>query len=454
MAAVRITLTGCLLGIAAIAATNSSPVTFNKDVLPILQKNCQNCHRPGEVTPMSLLTYTDARPWAKAIKSAVVTKKMPPWFADAKYGHFANERTLSETDINTLVSWVDNGAQEGNAKDKPAPLTFTDGWNIKPDIIVEMPKPYALQATGTINYKFILVKANFQQDMWIEAAEMRPGNNKVLHHGKVWVRPPGSHWMDRAVPGEAYEQETQSAILGRNQMAEGNDILGKFNPGLGAQEFTIDSGAKFVPKGSDLVFEMHYTAMGQETTDVSKIGLVVAKNPPARRYYFSTGPSAGNLVIVPGDNNGEVVSEVTVGLDNVKLVYAQPHMHLRGKDMELRAIYPTGETQIFLNSKWNFEWQLGYDFKEPVPLPKGTRLIAISHFDNSANNAFNPDPKKEVRWGLQNWEEMSNCFVGLTIDLKDNPDRLFRRSGPSLLRPVAGQAGPTLAALEPANSTK
>src|SRR6202790_206257 len=159
----RLSLATLLLGTAALAASNSS-ATFYKDVLPILQKNCQNCHRPGEVTPMSLLTYTDARPWAKAIKSAVVTKKMPPWFADAKYGHFANERTLSETDINTLVSWVDNGAQEGNAKDKPAPMTFTDGWNIKPDIIVEMPKPYALQATGTINYKFILVKANFQQD--------------------------------------------------------------------------------------------------------------------------------------------------------------------------------------------------------------------------------------------------------------------------------------------------
>src|ERR1700676_4977623 len=158
----RYLLPTILLSAAAFAA--DATVTFNKDVLPIVQRNCQVCHRPGEIGPMAFLTYEGTRPWAKAIKSAVVTKKMPPWFADPKYGHFANERTLSETDINTLVSWVDNGAQEGDAKDKPAPVTFTDGWNIKPDIIVEMPKPYALQATGTINYKFILVKANFQQD--------------------------------------------------------------------------------------------------------------------------------------------------------------------------------------------------------------------------------------------------------------------------------------------------
>jgi hypothetical protein len=446
----RYVVAGLMAGVAALAADASSPasVTFHKDVLPILQRNCQGCHRPGEVAPMSLLSYSDARPWAKAIKAAVISKKMPPWFANPQYGHFANDRTLADADVSTLAAWVDGGAVEGNIKDAPPPVKFPDGWQIKPDVIVEMPKPYSIPAKGTVNYKFILVKTNFPQDMWIEAAEMRPGNSKVLHHGKVWVRPPGSHWMEKAVAGEGYEQETQADILGRNQMAEGNDILGKFNPGLGSQEFTVDGAAKFVPKGSDLIFEMHYTAMGQETQDVSKIGLVLAKNPPERRYFFHTGPSAGNLVIVPGDNNGEVVSEVTVGLDNVKLVYAQPHMHLRGKDMQLRAIYPTGETQIFLDSKWNFEWQLGYDFKEPIPLPKGTRLIAISHFDNSPNNPFNPDPKKEVRWGLQNWDEMSNCFVGLTINLKDNPDQLFHRSGPSMLKPVSGVAGPTLAALE------
>ena len=200
----RLSAAGLLMGMAALAGTASSTTpTFDKDVLPILQKHCQTCHRPGEVAPMSLITYKDARPWAKSIKQAVATKKMPPWFAD--YGHFANDRTLKEADVKTLEAWADSGAPEGDAKDAPPPLTFTNGWNIKPDMIVEMPKPFRVAATGTINYQYILVKVNFPEDEWVIAAEMRPGNPKVVHHGRVIVRPPGSHWMATAIPGEPYE---------------------------------------------------------------------------------------------------------------------------------------------------------------------------------------------------------------------------------------------------------
>jgi hypothetical protein len=441
MSKLQMVLSGCLTGIAALAASPAA-VTFNKDVLPILQKNCQSCHRPGEVAPMSLLSYQEARPWAKAIKSAVVTRKMPPWFADPNYRHFANDRTLSPPDIDTLVAWADNGALEGDVKDKPASLTFQDGWNIKPDIVVEMPQDFKLPATGTINYQFIRVKGSFTEDLWVQSAEMRPGNPAVLHHGKAWVVPPGSKWMADAVPGVAYEgRET-----GGNQITDGNDILGKFNPGLGAQSFDVDGAAKFVPKGSDIVFELHYTAIGKPATDRTKLGIVLAKHPPTTRYFLSAGPTALNLVIPPTDGNAEVVSEVTVGLDDAKLVYAQPHMHLRGKDFELRAIYPTGETETLFKAKFDFNWQMGYNFEKPIPLPKGTRLIGISHFDNSANNAFNPDPAKEVRWGPQNWDEMSNCFVGLTFAVGEDPNKLFHRSGPSLL--PAGKSGPTLVALE------
>jgi hypothetical protein len=440
MKTLRITLVGCLMGMAAMAA--SSAVTFNKDVLPILQKNCQGCHRPGEVAPMSLLTYSDARPWAKAIKTAVLSRKMPPWFADPQYGHFANERTMSAADINTLVSWADNGGAEGNEKDKPAPLTFQDGWNLKPDIVVEMPKDFQLPAAGTINYQFIRVKGNFTEDLWVEAAEMRPGNPAVVHHGKVWVVPPGSKWMADAVPGEAYEgQEAR-----RTEAGDGNDILGKFNPGLGAQSFHIEGAAKFVPKGSDLVFELHYTANGKPATDRSKLGLVLAKNAPTSRYILSTGtPSALNLVIPPGDSNAEVVAEATLGTE-AKLVYIQPHMHLRGKDYELRLVYPTGETETVFRGKFDFEWQLGYDLAKPILLPKGTRMIGIAHFDNSPNNKFNPDPTKEIHWGPQNWDEMQGAFIGLLIDPKTDPDKVLRVSGPSLL--PRGKSGPTLAALD------
>jgi len=443
---IRLPIAAISAALITAAASLAAPATFNKDVLPILQQNCQECHRPGEVAPFSLMTYKDARPWAKAVKAAVAARKMPPWFADPNPHQYASERKLTNEQIATISGWVDGGALEGDAKDAPAPVSFPSGWTIKPDIEVAMPKAFEIPAKGTINYKFILVKANFPEDMWVEAAEMRPGNSKVVHHGKVWVRPPGSHWMEKAVPGEAYEQETQFDMIGKNIAAEGNDILGKFNPGLGAQTFNIDGSAKFIPKGSDLVFELHYTASGEPTSDVSKLGIVLAKYKPTSRYMLHTGPSAGNLVIPPGDPNAEVVSELTTTAP-AKLAYVQPHMHLRGKDFELRLYYPTGENETVYHGKWDFEWQQGFTFAQPIDMPVGTRIVGISHFDNSPNNKWNPDPTKEVRWGYQNWDEMSNAFIGIVFDTKIRPEAVLRRSGPSNLRPVPGQAGPTLSAL-------
>jgi hypothetical protein len=425
--------------------TASESPTFYKDVLPILQANCQSCHRPGEVAPMSLLTYEAARPWAKAIKAAVVKRQMPPWFADPSYGHFENERRLADRQIETISAWVDAGAPAGDARTAPAPIAFENGWNIKPDLIIEMPKPFEVPARGTVHYKYVLVKTNFKEDMWIVAAEMRPGDPAVLHHGKVWVRPPGSTWMAKAVPGEAYETETQRDILGRNAVEEGNDILGKFNPGLGAQRFDMEGAAKFVPKGSDLVYELHYTTSGKPAADVSKLGLVLAKNPPQKRYYFHAGPTALNLAIPPGDDRAEVVSEITLGED-AKLVYAQPHMHLRGRDFELRVVSPAGESTTVLKGDWNFDWQVGYQFAQPILLPKGSKLRLISHFDNSTANRHNPDATKMVVWGPQNWDEMSNCFIGVIFGTDTPAEKVFLKSGPSLL--PRGDAGPTLASLD------
>ena len=439
-----IVLTATLLGAPMLAdAETSTAVTFYKDVLPILQTNCQTCHRPGEIAPMSLLTYEQTRPWAKAIQKAVVARQMPPWFADPAYGHFANDRRLSTKQIDTITAWVDAGAPAGSEQDAPPPISFASGWNIKPDVVIEMPKAFELPARGTINYKYILVKTNFPQDMWVSAAEMRPGNSKVLHHGKVWVRPPGSTWLEKAVPGEAYELETQRDIIGVNAIEQGNDILGKFNPGLGAQRFDMDGAAKFIPKGSDLVFEMHYTTSGEATSDVSRVGLVLAKQPPQTRYYFHAGPTATNLAIPAGDQSAEVVSEITFGED-ARLVYAQPHMHLRGKDFELRLVTPDKKMQTLLKGNWNFEWQMGYQYAEPIALPKGSKLQLITHFDNSTANRFNPDPTKRIVWGPQNWDEMSNCFIGVLFPTTTPPEKVFLRSGPSLL--PRGEAGPTLAA--------
>jgi len=426
-----------------LAASNN--VTFNKDVLPVLQKNCQECHRPGEVAPMSLLTYSEARPWAKALKTAVVTQKMPPWFADPKYGHFANDRRLSQEEIDVISAWADNGAPEGDAKDKPAAKTFQAGWRIKPDMVIEMPEPFLIPAKGTVNYQYIRVKGNITKDLWVEAAEMRPSNPKVLHHGKVWVLPPGSKWMADAVPGKPYE----GVETGKNEQMDGNDILGKFNPGLGSQSFDIGGSAKLIPKGSDFVFELHYTASGQIASDVSKVGIVLAKGQPSTRYYLSPGtPAALNLVIPAGDSDAEVVAESVVGVDSAKLTYIQPHMHLRAKDYELRLIYPTGESQVVFKGKWDFNWQLGYDLKEPIVVPKGTRILTIVHYDNSPNNKFNPDPQQTVYWGPQNWDEMQSSFLGFLIPSSTDISKMLKASGPSLQpRPKKGP-GPTLSMVE------
>jgi hypothetical protein len=277
--------------------------------------------------------------------------------------------------------------------------------------------------------------------MWVVAADLRPGNAQAVHHMRAIVRPPGSDWMKGAEPGVAYE--AGDVEIGRQ--GEGTDLLGKFNPGLGAQDFSLFDSAKFVPKGSDIVFSMHYTAIGKETTDRSKLGLIFAKQPPRLRYFTHDGPTAGNLAIPAGDSRAEVVSEMTATADT-QLVYLQPHMHLRGSDYEVRLVYPSGKSETIFKAKWDFNWQLGFDLEKPLAIPKGTRIVGIAHFDNSAANKFNPDPTKLVVWGPQNWEEMQNCFMSFLIDpaLK-NPRTLFRPSGPSLLK--RGESGPTLASL-------
>jgi hypothetical protein len=437
----RVTAAGLVMGIVGWAAPGAPAVTFHKDIEPVLQKHCQGCHRPGEIAPFSLLTYSEARPWAKAMKAAILTEQMPPWFADPKYGHFANDRRLNPQEIKTLVAWVDGGAAEGDKKDAPPPVVFQDGWNIKPDMVIEMPKDFHIAATGTINYQNIRVKVNFPEDRWVVAAEMRAGNTRVVHHMRAIVLPPNATWMAKAVPGEAYEEGSE----GMGGAKGGTDLLGKYNPGLGAQTFDIEDSAKFIPKGSDIVFNLHYTSVGTPQTDRSKVGLVFAKHPPKKRYWMSPGtPAAFNLVIPAGDNNAEVASEVTIGVDNAKLVYIQPHMHLRGKDYELRAIYPTGETQIVFKGKWNFDWQVGYQLEKPLPVPRGTRLVAIAHYDNSVNNKFNPDPTKTILWGDQNWDEMQSGFLGLVVDMSADVNKIFIPSGPSLL--PRGKSGPTLTA--------
>lgn len=272
------------------AATNPKNVTFHKDVLPVLQKRCQECHRPGEAAPMALLTYKDARPWAKSIKAAVLARKMPPWFADPAHGSFTNDRRLSQDEIDTLAAWADGGAKEGNAKDAPAPLSFSTGWTIgKPDAVFEMPNEFKVPATGTVDYTWIVVPTNFTEDKWVEKVEVRPGNRGVVHHIVMMARAPGSNYMKAAKPGVPFTpgrgKQTQGEDTGRGifyMLDGGVEMAGVYVPGGLAYE-TRPGQARLIKAGTDLIFQMHYTANGKETTDRSRVGIVFAKNPPKER---------------------------------------------------------------------------------------------------------------------------------------------------------------------------
>jgi hypothetical protein len=419
-----------------LAETAPSTPTFYRNVLPVLQKQCQECHRAGEIAPMPFLNYAQTRPWAKAIKQAVLTKKMPPWFAEPGHRALKNERRLTQAEIDTLVAWVDGGSPEGDPKDKPAPAQFAEGWSIgKPDIVVEFPREVQIPATGLVDQTNLLVKVNFPRDMWVKAAEVRPGNPKVVHHMKAWVRPPGSAWMADAPEGEMYKPtRAQFSILPAQATPAGDrpraaqEILAKYNPGVNAQEFTLGGAAKFIAAGSDIVFEMHYVTSGKPETDRSRVGIVLAGGPPRQRYLTNTGLNNTRFVIPARATNHEVRAETTLQAE-VQLAWVQPHMHLRAKDYELRAYYPSGESEVLLKGKFDFNWQMGYEFAKPVVLPKGTRLESIAHYDNSENNPYNPNPNIEIRYGAQSTDEMAVSFTGFVFDVKADPDALFPRRG-------------------------
>src|SRR5260221_278249 len=240
----------------SISAAEKAAPTFNKDVLPILQQHCQECHRPGAIAPMSFMSYKDARPYARAIAEATATKTMPPWFADPTVGHFKNAKTLTGDQIATLTAWAEGGAAEGDARDKPAPVEFVDGWTIgKPDIIVKYPHPIDIPATGVVEQSNVLVYAHFDHDVWVQAAQVLPGNPKVVHHMKAWIRPPGSAWLKNAPEGELYNPprgqagqvgaDLEAIKVSASGITPVQDILAKYNPGVEGQEFSVGNAAKF-----------------------------------------------------------------------------------------------------------------------------------------------------------------------------------------------------------------
>ena len=434
----RVLVLAGAMTLAAAAADNKPNVTFHKDVLPVLQKHCQECHRPGEIGPMALLDYKQTRPWAKAIKAQVLAQKMPPWPINRTVGKFANDRSLSKAEIDTLVAWVDGGAKEGNAKDAPKPVEWVKGWNIgKPDFEVEMPVEIDVPADGTLEYTYIVVPTNFKEDKWVRATEVRPGNRTVVHHAVFFIRPPGNKWMAEAKPGVPYnppiksEGQRFSNLLGGN-----NDILTIYTPGMVPDKWD-DTRAKFIPAGSDLVFQMHYTVSGKAAKDRTKLGIVFANEAPKERV-MTLGALNNQIAIPPGDPNYTAKAMTPIN-NNMTMLSLWPHMHLRGKSFEYELEYADGKREkLFQMDQWSLAWQLNYILAEPKKLAPGMKVHIKASWDNSPNNPNNPDPKATVKWGDQSWEEMMIGFFDVAVDpsFKDRNDLMRPRQA---AKPTGGQ---------------
>ena len=422
-------------------ALAQTPVTFHKDVLPILQKNCQSCHRPGEIAPMSFLTYETTRPYARAIKTAVTSRTMPPWFADPQHGRFMNDRSLSAADIDTLARWADGGAVAGDPADAPRPIVWPNGWQITPDRIVTAPE-YTVPADGTLEWAYIAIPSGFEKDTWVTSIEIRPRDRQAVHHVVMYFGPPSPElphnvvfWdqKQRNEKGIAAGQRFQSdeAVSSDGRRVKGALLRartgGVYVPGMGPQDYRVHGAAKLIPAHSNLVLQVHYTAIGRPVTEVTQIGFTFAKDEPSRQLLtLPFQPSAimnTSVFRIPAGASNWVSPPVDLVANvDAELVWMMPHMHARGKSMTYRVTFPDGRSETVLNvPKYDFEWQLGYDVATPIKLPKGTVLRVDATFDNSATNRGNPDPTVDVFGGTQTWEEMMNPWFGIVVDRSVSP---------------------------------
>lgn len=369
--------------------TAAGKITYCNQVVRILQEKCQTCHRPGAAGPFSLIEPDAAVHWSEMIKQVVLERRMPPWHADSRYGKFSNDRRLSQEQIDTLVGWVDQGTPLGEKSELPARREFSEGWTIgKPDVVFELPDEVTVPATGTVPYRYFETPTNFKEDVWIQAAEARPGNRAAVHHIIAFYRDPkggkqriNDQWIAGTAPGD------MALIL---------------PPGVGRR----------IPAGATIVWQVHYTPTGKVEKDRSQLGLVFCKGKEPPKYNVATHGIANHRFLIPaGDANYQVESEMKLPGD-VTILSFMPHMHLRGKDFLYRAIYPDGRSETLLSvPRYSFAWQSNYRCAGPIHLPKGTRLQCVAHYDNSADNPANPDPTKAIGWGDQTWDEMMIGYV-------------------------------------------
>jgi hypothetical protein len=396
--------------------------TFNKDVAPILYKNCTQCHRPGEIAPMSLLTYEAARPWARSIRDKVSEGVMPPWHADAPAGTFENERRLSDVERRTLVAWANGGAPQGNPADLPAAPTYTNGWLIgKPDVVFEMLEDFSVPAEGEVQYEYFYIPTNFTEPKFVEAIEVRPGNRELVHHVLVYHKVSSDVKQPPALRPNTTLQALPLPTVGTR--AQRRDrvparLLATFAPGTSPQVFRSGTALRLEP-GGVLELQMHYTANGRAGTDRTKVGMIFSKDPEPREVrataFFNT------QFTLPA-NSSEVRVDADIStVQDITLWGLFPHTHLRGKQWEYRIEYPDGTKSVVLSvPKYDFNWQTYYMFRDPLKIPAGSKIVSSAWYDNSSGNPSNPDPKIAVRWGDQTWEEMQYSGILYSPDESKN----------------------------------
>ena len=408
-------------GVPAGAQQSASAPTFTKDVAPILYKHCVSCHRAGEIAPMSLITYEQARPWAKAILKVMSNGTMPPWHADAPAGTFHNERILTDAERQTLVAWAGEGAPKGDEKDLPPAPTFAEGWSLgTPDVVLEMQEDYPVPASGTVEYEYFYVPTNFTESKWVKSIEIRPGDRSLVHHVLVFYRAkPDAPRIPLARPNAKNMQTPRNNTRGqRPPRTDLKDmpqrLIATYAPGTNPQ--AAPEGTAFrLEAGGIIELQMHYTPNGKPATDRTKVGITFSKEPSpqeVRAQHFFNGtfrlPAGAADVTVTTDL--EFVQDATVwGIF--------PHTHLRGKKWAYSLVLPGGETRAILSvPRYDFNWQTYYMFKEPLKVPKGSKIVSTAWYDNSPANKSNPDPTKDVFWGDQTWEEMQYSGVLLSAN--------------------------------------
>ena len=386
---------GCLIG--RIRKPNpESPVTWSGQIAKIVQTHCQSCHREGQIAPFPLVDYEHVVGWAEMIGEVVEQFRMPPWHASGERGHFANDARLPEADRQAILTWVEQGAPLGNPAALPPPRQFTAGWQItEPDRVIYIgDEPVEIPATGTIDYRYFTVDPELNEDIWVREVECRPRNASVVHHLTAWIWMPGEPWI-----------ESFRHFLGGSAL------------GWGHMQFPVGT-ARRIPAGAKIVFVLHYTATGTPQTDRSFMGLVLADREEVQRECWTVAADRTDFAIPPYAQNYEI--EAWYEFDRpAHLVAMFPHMHLRGKSFRFVAHWPDGGEEMLLDvPRYDFNWQENYILATQKLLPAGTRVQCIGTYDNSADNADNPDPAATVVWGHQSWDEMMDGFMIVSSDIQ------------------------------------